>query len=358
MLGFLALGLTTIMIYTLIKNALMGKQLVSDESYLGNIELIIPVTSKSTLFVDSWLSQVATYRFSPNQLRIHVLIDGHHPSLNGWQEIQRLIPSLEIHTFTMRPSHLEAVPWMLEQIAGSIQSSVVIFGDAELTPSGAAYTSIAKCVSEKGRTFFVLPQTSRASLVGEAINVLNPTLAFTSFFGFKRWRKNLSHPLLAISQGWLAMTTETFRGLDFKSSRLSSWKELIIRQLDEKGTSFYLAFGEKLLIRHYPLDVKEQMLQLKVFWEENWKKKTHAGFWFFLIALFLWSFPIVCFVTHPYWSIAGIFLLMLYRFFTKIVFQERWSAAFLHPIGALALLVSLLWWISEMVKTKKTPQLT
>ena len=358
MLGFLALGATTIMICTLIKNALMGKQLAADEGYIGNIELIIPVTSRSALYVDSWLGQVDSYRFSPGQLRIHVLIDGHHPSLTGWQEIQRRMPFIEIHSFTMRPAHVEATPWMLDQVASTIHSNVVILGDSELTPSGTVFSAIAKCVTEKGRTFFIVPQTAKLSLLGEAISTLNPTLAFTSLFGFKHWRKNLSHPLLAVSQGWLAMPTETFKQLDFKSSRLSSWKELIIRQLDEKKTSFYLAFGEKQLIRHYSQDLKEQMFQLKGFWEENWKRKTHGGFWFFLLALFLWSFPIVCFITHPYWSIAGIFLLMLYRFFTKIVFQERWSAAFLHPIAVLALLLSLFWWISEMVKTKKSPQLT
>ncbi len=75
MLGFLAMGLTTLMIYTLVKNALLGKQLSQGDKFSGTIELIIPVTSKSELFLEAW----PTHQIASGQLKVHILIDGHHP---------------------------------------------------------------------------------------------------------------------------------------------------------------------------------------------------------------------------------------------------------------------------------------
>lgn len=352
MLGLLALGLTSIMIYTLVKNALIGKQLSKDDQFNGSIELIIPVTTKSDFFLEAWQNSVGAFNLGPGQLKVHVLIDGHHPSLNAWEQLRSKIPYLEIHSFPMRPSHVESVPWMLEQMAPKISASVVIIGDAEIVPNEHAFLSIGKHVSEKNRSYFVVPQTAKFNTLGEAITVLNPTLAFTSFFGFKRWRRNLTHPLLSISQGWMAMGLATFKEIDFKSVRISTWKEAISRQWDEQNKTYQLAFGEKNLLRFYPDDLKTLVYQLRDKWDDLWSRKDKMGFWLFVVALFLWSFPVVCFLTHPFWSLASIFLLILYRFFSKIVFQESWKAIILHPVACLFWLGTLFWFVTDHLKGK------
>lgn len=346
MLGLLALGLTAIMIYTLVKNALLGKQLSKDDEFTGSIELIVPVLEKSEFFLESWPRTVST------QLKVHVLVDGHHPSLSAWLELKTQIPYLEIHSFPMRPSHVDPVPWMLDQISGKISSQVVIIGDPELIPTEHAFLSVARSVIEKKRSYFVVPQTAKLNVLGEAISALNPTLAFTSFFGFKKWRRNLTHPLLSISQGWMAMSFETFKEIDFKSARISTWKEFISRQWDEQKKTYHLAFGEKQLLRSYPQDVKVLGQQLRDRWEDLWNKKDKVGFWLFAVAIFLWSFPVLCLVTHPFWAIASIFLLVLYRFFSKIVFQESWRAILLHPVACLFWLGALGWFIWDKVEAK------
>lgn len=350
MLGLLALGLTSVMIYTLVKNALMGKQLSKDDQFNGSIELILPISAKTDFFLEAWQNTVSS--FASGQIKVHVLIDGHHPSLNAWEQLKEKLPYIEIHGFPMRPSHVEAIPWMLEQMAPKITASVVIIGDAELVPTEHAFHSIAKTVTEKNRSYFIVPQTAKFTTIGEAVSVLNPTLAFTSFFGFKRWARNLTHPLLSISQGWMAMPLQTFKEIDFKSVRISTWKEAISRQWDEQKKTYFLAFGEKQLLRYYPEDFKTLVYQLRAKWDELWERRDKSGFYLFLVALFLWSFPVVCFLTHPFWSIASLFLLILYRFFSKIVFQESWRAIILHPIACMVWLGTFAWFLVDKLRGK------
>lgn len=353
MLGLLALGLTSLMIFTLVKNALMGKQLSKDDQFNGSIELIIPVTAKSEFYLDAWQASFTNSPLTSGQVRIHVLIDGHHPSLNAWQELKSRISFLEIHSFPMRPAHVEAAPWMLEQISPKIQGQIVIIGDPELVPSASAFTSIAQMITQKNRSYFIVPQTAKTNAWGEALSSLNPTLAFTSFYGVHKWRLNLSHPLLSISQGWMGMTLKTFQELDFKSVRISTWKEALSRQWDEQKKSYHLAFGEKHLLRFYPETTSGLTNQMKEKWEDLWHKKDKMGFWLFLAALFLWSFPFVFLFTHPFWSMASFGLLVLYRFFSKIVFQESWMAIVLHPAACLAWIGSLGMFVMENVRRNK-----
>lgn len=353
MLGLLTLGLTALMIYTLVKNALVGKQLSQADSFTGTIEVIVPVTSESELNLEAWGNAIHGSQFGHGQMKIHVLIDGHHPSLNDWQSHQKTMPYLEIHTLSMRPSHVEATPWLLEQISPHISGSIVIIADPELVPNQNAFLSIADTISEKKRSYFVVPQTAKLNVLGEAVAVLNPTLAYTSFFGFKKWRKNITHPLLSISQGWMAMELSTFKEIDFKLARISTWKEFISRHWDEKKHNYHLAFGEKHLLRYYPTDIKVHLEKLKADWEKLWNKKNKVSFYLYAGTLFVWSFPIICLFTHPFWALASFFLLVLYRFFSKIVFQESWGSIMLHPIACIASMGTLVWMVVDKVKAKK-----
>jgi hypothetical protein len=352
MLGLLALGFTTFMIFTLVKNALLGRQLSSEDTFNGTIELIIPINARSEFYLEAWQKTFEDFHFVTGQLKVHVLIDGHHPSLPIWNVIKEKLPYLELHSFPLRPVEREPIPWMLEQIAPEIQGQVVILGDAELVPNQHAFLSLGKLVTEKQKSYFVLPQTAKLNLLGEAVASLNPTLALASFFGFRKWRLNLSHPLMGISQGWMAMTLATFKELDFKSTRFSSWKDITIRQWEAHKRSYNLAFGEKHLKRHYPQEIRIQFNQMKNYWQWLWDRPQKAGFGLFLLALFLWSFPVLFMTSHPFWSLASILLLVAYRFFSKIVFQESWASIMFHPVACLIWIVSLFSWIGSGLKQK------
>lgn len=350
MLGLMCLGLTCLMIFTLVKNALLGRQLSKDDQFTGTIELLIPVTPSSEFFLEAWQESVKSFSFTPGQLKVHLLIDGHHPSLNAWQDLKSKLPYLVITSFPMRPAHVEAVPWMLEQISSQITSDIVIIGDAELVPTEHAFLSAAKLVSDKKRPYFILPQTAKFNLLGEATAVLNPTLAFASFFGNRKWRRYLSHPLLSLSQGWMIMDQHLFRSVDFKSIRISNWKEAIARQWDERAQRLYLAFGEKHLLRFYPKETKAQLNQMKERWDEYWNRKDKKAFWFYVVVLLLWSFPLIFIFTAPFQAMASIMLLILYRFFSKIVFQESAKSIVLHPVGCVVWIWTLVWFVSEKLR--------
>lgn len=349
MTGLVAIGLMLIMIYTLVKNALLGTQLSADDKFNGSVELIIPITTRSEFYLEPWVKNL--FELGQNtQVRIHILIDGHHPSLNAWQELHKKLPNVELHSFLTRPLGRPAIPWMIEQMSPNLTGDVIIIGDAELVPTEHAFLSLGKLVTEKQKAFFVLPQTHKQNNLGEAVAVLNPTLALASIFGFRKIRRNISHPLVSISQGWMGMPLATFKSFDWSRVNIPSWKEALAKGWDVENKSYILAFGEKHLLRYYPEDFKAQVYQLHTYWEELWLKGERTGLWLYIAVLFIWSFPILFFVTHPFWALGSIFLLTLYRFFTKIVFQESWGAMFLHPFAGLVWIGTFIWWGTQNLK--------
>ena len=356
MLGLMTLGLTVLMIYTLLKNALTGTQVSSKDQFSGSIELIIPMTSSSDFYLEPWLQNLSNMHSKGINAKIHLLVHGHHPSAEVWQELHQKLPALEIHTFLSRPLGREPIPWMIEQIAGQIKSDVVIIGDSELVPTEHAFNSVGKLVLEKMKAFFVLPQTSKEMILGEAIACLNPTLALTSVFGFRKIRRNFSHPLISMSQGWMAMPLNMFKQFDWSKLNIPSWKETLAKGWDLENKTYILVFGEKHLLRYYPENLQSHISMLKNHWEEVWLKGNRVSLWIFLVVLFIWSFPIFYFFSHPYWSLVSLFLLILYRFFTKIIFQESWTSMILHPFAVLVWIGTFLWWAIMGLKSKYKPK--
>lgn len=352
MLGLLALGLTSVMIYTLVKNALIGKQLTSHDTYLGTVELLVPVTQDSHFFMKEWQDSLANFHSQPAQLKIHFLIEGHRPEAHDWSSLHDRIPFVEVHHFLTKPESVESATWMIDQVKLKVKGQVVVIGDPEIVPTEDAFISLSKIVTDKNKPYFALPQTARLNVLGEAIAVLNPNLAFASVFGFRRIRKNISHPLMGLTHGWMGMDFKTFEALNFGDYRIPSWKHALSYQWDRENLTYLLAFGEKNLIRYYNNDVKSQLLEMKANWKYLFDKVDRNGLWLFLVALFLWSFPVLCFFTHPYWSLASLGLLIFYRFFSKIVFQESWLALVLHLVGCLAWIGTLGWIGVEALKQK------
>ncbi|HXH74983.1 MAG TPA: hypothetical protein VNJ08_08460 [Bacteriovoracaceae bacterium] len=353
MFVFLVLCSITFMIFTLVRNALVGVQLNSSDTYQGDIELIIPITTRSEFYLEPWMKSLHSFRtLQGNNLRIHILIDGHHPAMTAWQELHQKLPFVELHSFPLRPEGEAAIPWMIRQISPQIRGRIVIIGDAELVPTESAFLSLAHHVAKANKPFFVLPQTARLTHMGESVAVLNPTLALASVFGFKKYRRNLSHPLMSIAQGWMGMSLKLFHELDWGKMALPSWKQSIAEQWDRSQQSYTVAFGEKHLLRYYPDEVRVQIQQMRTYWEELWSNGDRAGLWLFAVAIFLWFFPIASFWFFPLWSIATLILLGLYRFFSKIVFQERWPSVFLHPFGCMVWIVTFFWWASGALRER------
>ncbi|MES2526943.1 MAG: hypothetical protein V4598_07635 [Bdellovibrionota bacterium] len=352
MIGLLVIALTVVMIVTLVRNALVGKQLTADENFPGTIELLIPITTRSEFYIEPWMAALETLGDLKGRLKIRILIDGHHPAMTAWNELSRKLPFVELHSFINRPVGVFVVPWMLKEISSKVTSDVVIIGDAELVPSEAAFSSLSHYVTQKERAYFVLPQTVRGNILGESVALLNPTLALASVFGFRRFRNNISHPMMSIAQGWLGMPASMFREIDFGKIRVASWKQGLAEFFDMNHKFFGLAYGEKHLRRYYPEDLKVQIFQMKTYWDELWMSGDRAGFWLFVACLFIWVFPVLFFFTHPFQAIGSIMLLSLYRFFSKIVFQESWRGIALHLFGAIVWAGTLVWWVFTSVKDR------
>ena len=334
MLGLLALGFTSLMIYTLVKNALFGIQLNKTSSYHGSIDLIIPIASHQEINLEYW--EKAIYSYSPlsDQLKIHFLFDGLQPDIEMWKKISSLNKQIKIHHFTQRPPDREPCSWMLDQISSLLDSSLVMITDPQTIPEPEALISLGSFMTEKQIPIYCIPQTAQVSTLGEVIFSLNPTLAFISLFGTKKWRQLFGQSLLGTSEGLLCLDLKLFKEIDFKSVRLTSWKDSVSRKMQESGMQFQIAFGEKYLKRFHSATPQLALEEITKTWEIMWSKNNKSAFWIYLASVFVWSFPVLCLITHPFWSLASFFLLVLFRFFTKIVFQESWTSVALHPLGS------------------------
>jgi hypothetical protein len=133
----------------------------------------------------------------------------------------------------------------------------------------------------------------------------------------------------------------------------SSWKDGISRQWEKSGKNYHLAFGEKLLLRYYSSDFKTLVFKMRDDWSVLWDKQDKTSFWLLIAATFLWSFPFLFLISHPLQSLASFFLLVLYRFFSKIIFQESWTAIALHPLACGVSLYSLGWFLYEKIRQEK-----
>ena len=141
------------------------------------------------------------------------------------------------------------------------------------------------------------------------------------------------------------MPLSTFSQFDWHRVNIPSWKDALAKGWALENKSYSIAFGEKHLLRYYPEDLREQIYHLKKFWEELWQNGERQGLIRYLTVLFIWSFPILCLFSHPFWSLGSLVLLLLYRFFTKIVFQESWTAVLLHPIATIVWIGTFFWWL-------------
>jgi hypothetical protein len=263
------------MIFTLVKNALIGVQLSEKDQYNESIELIVPITTDDFFDPQEWLGALKQYKhLQQNNLRIHFLIDKYHPSINLLQSSPQNLSFVEFQTFTLRPEDSVAVPWMIGQIAEQIKGKTIIIGDPEIIPSEHALISAAYHMTKSQRPLFIVPQTAKINPLGEALESLNPTLALISVLGFKKYTKNLTHPLFSISRGWMVMPLSIFNQLSWSRFSFNSWKECISKEWDRSETNFALGFGEKLLLKYYPSDFKIHAQSVK----NNWSKIWNASF--------------------------------------------------------------------------------
>lgn len=350
MLGLIVIGLTIFMIFTLVKNALFAKQLSSDDTYSGPIDLLIPIAKDSEFFLEPWLHSL--HKLSNPQINIHILLDQQNPTTDVWDQLKERLPHVTLHVFANRPLGARPIPWLLGQMSDKVTSEVVIIGDPELVPTEQAFLSVASIIRDKKRPVYVIPQTAKISVLGEAIAILNPTLALISVYGFRRLRQNISYPLMSIAQGWMGMPLDIFKRLDLGHSIFASWKEACSKRWDMEGTKYILTFGEKHLQRYYPESASIHILKMKSYWNELWNLEDKKGFTLYLLALFVWAFPVLFFFTHPFWSFASFILLAMYRFFSKIVFQESIASLILHPVGALIWVGTFFWWLIDGLQAR------
>lgn len=340
MLGLLVLALTCFLIVTLIKNALMGQQLSKNEQFLGQITLILPIDPKDQFEMNPWINALNELTPYSSQIRILVLIDGHHYSAALWEKLKSEFSFLDVKILSLKDG------------AKDVTSDVVIIGDPDLIPTPHAFISAAHYTQTKKRVYVTVPQTSKESVLSEAIFSLNPVLAFTSIYGFTSFKRPFTHPLLSLSRSWMTFPREVFSHLTFDQPNTFTWKEMICTQLEGEKQKYYLAFGEKQLIRYYPTKLKDQLHKMKSFWEILWTDRNRKGFWIFTAILFIWSYPLMIF-TNFFSAIFSLLLLFVYRFFSKIVFQESIRSIVLHPLACLAWIGTFFWYFWELLIKKK-----
>jgi len=345
MIIFIILLLMFWMITTLVRNALMGIQLNEKDSFNESLEVIIPVLSDDFFNAEEWVKALQRLNhLQQNNFRLHFLFDKHHSNAHQIQNLPKELPWVEYQIFTLRPEQSEPIPWMISQIADQIKGSYVLIGDPDVIAVERGLISMAYNVEKFERPFLFLPQISKQNIYGEAFESINAGVAFASFYGRANVVKNIYRPLLSLSSSWAGMSLKDFNQIPWSKLSEKTWKECLLIHWEKEKTKFKLAFGEKLLLKYYPLDNKDHFHHLALKYKNLWLSGQKWSFITYASYLFIWFFPWIAFFVFPLWAIASFFLVILYSFFTKIIFQESWTSIFLRPISNFFHLLGLCYW--------------
>ncbi len=351
----ISLILMSWMIFTIVKNAIIAIQLNPKDHYKDSLELIVPILPEDYFNPEIWKKSFLEFQqLNVNNFRIHFLIEKHHSQSNELENLQKTFPFIEIHFFTTGPENIDAAPWMISQIKDQIKGKFVLLGDPDVIPSEKGLISIAYNLEKFERPLIVLPQVSQQNPIGEALESLGPGVALISLVTIKRKAKYFFYGLIGLSKSWLGMSLSQFKEITWQNHKNFSWKDYLYKHWEYSEAKLKLAFGEKFLIKHYPENYQLHLKSIFKYYQFLWTKGDRNTLFLYFMFQFIWFIPLALFWVYPLWTVAGLILILFYRFFTKIIFQESWISVCMHPISNCLHFVGLSLPLIDLLLKKKS----
>jgi|SRR5690554_2971011 len=332
MIGFIFLLLAARQIYIIIKNGLTARQI--REANTGQGVLVLVEIKNSDHIDDTYLSRLESIK-APHQLYLIAPLD--HPQMLEFSSRGFMMANYN--------HQVEKAIDVINRLSLETDCESILVSDANILFDSNGLFGLEKLLTDNKGPYYIVPQIYSENITIDCLFTLNPNLALISLFSFKRLTRSLRHPLLTMSEICIA-----YRKKDFELfPDHSNWKSSILYDFRNRAIGLKLCFGEKFFSLYLKPDLASLWQKMRKQWEVALKSKDYSASSFFIQTL-IWLFPVLFFELHPFYSIGIFLLLLIYRIFTFIIFQENILSLFVHPIAALMWLVSFGWNALDKVK--------
>ncbi|HLT22334.1 MAG TPA: hypothetical protein VKZ84_02785 [Bacteriovoracaceae bacterium] len=325
MIGFIFFLLAARQIYIIIKNGLTARQIKKASSGAG---VLVLIEVKSGDFLDTYfLNQVKSIH-PPHDLHFIVAMD--HPQ----------ILELTGHDFQVASynTHIESPIDVINRISLESPLESILVTDLNIEFDSEGLFGVEKLLADTKGPYCIIPQVHSSNVTVDCLYTLNPHLALISLLSFKRLTRSFKQPLLNMSDLCIA-----FRKVDFELfPENSNWKSSLFYGFRSRAIGLKLCFGEKHFSLYLGPDLKTLWQKMGKVWQKAGSLHDYSTATY-LIQCFIWIFPILFFDIHPFYSLGILFLLLIYRIFTFIIFQENILSILVHPIAGLMWLASFVW---------------
>lgn len=325
MIGFIFLLLALRQIYIIIKNGLTAKQV--KEAGSGQGVLVLVHVNNSDVVESSYLTQLERV---PAPHKVHFIVKLDHPQILEFGN-----RSFKIESFDPR---VETSIDVINRLCAETHFESILISDGNILFNEQGLFGVEKLLHDHKGPFCILPQVHSNNLTVDCLYTLNPNLALISLLSFKKLTRSQQHPLLNISELSIA-----FRKIDFQAFPENSfWKSSLFYSFRERAIGLKLCFGEKLFSIYLGANLNSLWPKMMNIWKEASLTHSYTAA-SFIVQLLVWSFPLLFFKSYPFYAIAIFFLLLIFRIFTLIIFQENLMSIIVHPIAGVMWLASFVW---------------
>lgn len=338
MLGLITLGLMLVMIYGLVSLAVKGK-VANTHAPKSNAKFSVCMILKdqhalTPLQLQHNLEIISRFP----QADFLLMVQGVEAEVHAYEEMQKRFPALKVYMVPNHPPVASVSGWMMQELLKLAQGDYIILLHSQLDLDENMIESALNESIHNNKAVYGLAQIKRDFFLAESVFALTPQLLIASLKIPQKWKNSIRLSALTDFTNYFLLLSRTqlksMGDLDLSSKGAIStlWQEL------SNKDELKFMYGERHLARRVPPTRSLIHFEVRQLWTRLLGAKDKTSLILFILALLIWSFPWMFAITHPYWALVGFFLLGIYRFFTKIVFQESWPNIILHPVACV------FWW--------------
>lgn len=338
MLGLITLGLMLVLIYGLVSLAVRGKvastHAPKTQDSFSVCMILKDQHALSPLQLENNLKTISHYP----KAEFLLMVQGLEAEIHAYEELQKRYPFLKILLVPNHPEVQSLSGWMMEELLKISKGDYLLMLHSQLDLDEHMIDSAVNECQQNNKAVFGLPQLKRDFFLTESIFALSPQLILASLKIPPRWQKNIHlFGLADFSTYFLLLSRKQLESMGALNLARQGIISPVVENLTEKNELKFM-YGEKHLKRRLPLTRSVALFEVRRFWDRLISAKEKSSLILFILALLIWSFPWLVVLTHHYWALVGFFFLGIYRFFTKIIFQESWPNMLLHPMACV------FWW--------------
>lgn len=338
MLGLITLGLMIIMIYGLVSLAVRGKVATTHApAATGPLSICMILKDQHALTplqLEHNLQVISKFEGAEFLL----MVQGVEAEVHAYEEMQKRFPHLKVYMVPNHPQVASVSGWMMQELLHLAKGEHIILLHSQLDLDESMINSAVNENIQNNKAVYGLSQTKREFFLSESIFALTPQLLISSLKIPQKWKNSIRLSALSdFTSYFLLLSRKQLQSLGQIDLAATGVVSTLCQELSQRD-ELRLMYGERHLTRRIPPTRSLLVYEVRQQWGRLLLAKDKTALVLFIAALIVWSFPWMFAITHPYWALVGFFLMGVYRFFTKIVFQESWPNVILHPLACV------FWW--------------